>query len=111
MNQHSSCAAGYSSPLGLDEDLVAAARKLYDLQKQDLRDIVQTLAGLPVSSDEADRLARLVHNIAGTASYFGESALGREASAIELRLNASRSDEERQIHCRSLARVINQATC
>lgn len=108
MNQVSQMTTEGSSPLGLDEDLVRAARGLYRIQKQDLGDIAATLSAGPVPAGEAEKLARLVHNIAGTASYFGESALGREASALELRLLAAECDDERRSRCLELIQVLEK---
>lgn len=74
-----------------DEDFVRIpealqARQLYDAQKDELRDLVEGTTHISVGSDTSDtsqRMAALLHNIAGTAAYFGDRGFGLAASRLE----------------------------
>ena len=65
---------------------VREARKMYEAQKQDLRDLVgQALRSQPGTETHAlsQSIATLLHNLSGTAAYFGERPFGRRAGELE----------------------------
>lgn len=78
-------------PPASDEDFeawpeVREARKMYEAQKQDLRDLVgQALRSQPGTETHAlsQSIATLLHNLSGTAAYFGERPFGRRAGELE----------------------------
>lgn len=107
MNQPATFAAG-THDAGLEADVFEAARNLFRAQKADLRALAIALASAPVSRADADNLARLTHNIAGTASYFGNADLGRHAVAIEHQLRTALFDEARQGACLALLDALDR---
>lgn len=102
MNPHSSLDGKQSSPLGLDNELFEAARRLFAAQCNNLRTLAAELAGSSVSAVDAQMLASQAHNIAGTARYFGDRKLGELAVRIEQDLLGATNDHDRAAACRSL---------
>lgn len=71
---------------------VRRARILYREQKQALRLLAEQVMLADPSTDTyavAQDIATLLHNISGTAAYFGESDFGCRASALEQPVRSS----------------------
>ena len=59
---------------------------MYRAQKDELRDLVERSMLAPLdtdSNDESQRIATMLHNIAGTAAHFGERDFGLFAARLE----------------------------
>lgn len=63
------------------------ARQAYDEQKGALRELLRRLADTnQLDAGASEAAACLLHNLAGTAAYFGERALGDGSAELELRV-------------------------
>ena len=63
-----------------------SAREIYGTQKLHLRKLVERSICRPIGSnttDEAGQIAPMLHDFAGTAAYFGETAFGATARRLE----------------------------
>lgn len=109
MNQYASFHAEPGVALELDDDLFEAARTLFTAQRDNARALAMELATKTISAEDAEQLARLVHNIAGTAGYFGAHQLGEEAVQLEQGLRNAISDIDRADACKSLLAALDGA--
>lgn len=107
MNHYASITSG-THDAGVGEDIFEAARHLFFAQLAELRALAADLSAAPISRDDANILSRLVHNIAGTASYFGNDTLGRHAVAVEHQLRIADYDEARQGACLALLDALDR---
>lgn len=63
------------------------ARQAYDEQKGDLRALLGRLTDADLlDTDDSEAAACLLHNLAGTAVYFGEDELGDISAVLEFRV-------------------------
>lgn len=63
------------------------ARHAYAEQKADLQALLRRLAAADrLRTDDSEAAACLLHNLAGTAAYFGENELGDVAAVLEFRV-------------------------
>ena len=82
------------------EPEVRQARRMYRAQKEGLRDLARQATQAPVGADTRDtsqRIANMLHNIAGTAAHFDERDFGLLASRNEqpvLMLTARQSEND-----------------
>ncbi len=99
-----------SSANGIDDLLglggAGIARALYDGQKTDLALVLGRLRAAPLVPADRAAAAALLHNIAGTAAYFHDDALGGMASALEQPLRDAPGGSAVSACCDALLRLI-----
>ena len=65
---------------------VCQARRMYRAQEDELRDLAERSMLAPTgvdTNDKSQRIANMLHNIAGTAAHFGERDFGLFAARLE----------------------------
>ena len=85
-------------------------RQIYGGQKHILGVLLHriAIAECPHSSDR-ESAATLLHNLAGTAAYFGEGELGKVASELEFPLRETGDRVALARHCARLLAVLGTA--
>ena len=84
------------------EPEVRQARRMYRAQKEGLRDLARQAMQAPVGADTRDtsqRIANMLHNIAGTAAHFDERDFGLLASRNEQSVRGAFTAELLRPYC------------
>ena len=88
---------------------VYQARRMYRAQKDELRDLIERsmLAPLDTSTnDESQRIANMLHNIAGTAAHFGERDFGLFAARLEQPVRSAFAAQLLRLLCAEILAVL-----
>nr|WP_294849399.1 hypothetical protein [uncultured Sphingomonas sp.] len=93
--------------IGLDDDVIAAARRLYESQKLDLLSLTRETLANDLCDEMVQPIARLLHNIAGTARYFDDEMLGQNAVSIEAQLAETVEPHVRRLTLVRLTEILN----
>lgn len=82
--------------------------EIYAGQKHELVVAIQRAltAAFPLDFD-VQAIARLMHNLAGTSSYFGEAHIGERAMDLEPRLRAANNAEAIKALCAQMLAVLD----
>lgn len=83
------------------------ARQAYEEQKLDLTALLERLAAADmVNTVDSEAAASLLHNLAGTATYFGEDQLGQICAELEFPMRHAVDPATLHCGCRRLLLLI-----
>ena len=104
-------------PPASDEDFeawpeVREARKMYETQKHDLRELVEIALVIPPGTETSaisQDIATMLHNLSGTAAHFGERPFGRQAGDLEQPVRGAFSADLIHPFCTTILDQLDQA--
>ena len=86
-------------------------RQMYENQKRALHDLATQGLGALTGVDAqrlAQEIAALLHNISGTAAYFGEAPMGLRACELEPAVRSASTQQLLHPRCHDVLATINQ---
>lgn len=94
----------------IDPTILKALGKQFDERNERTLDLIEsTLAADAITSSEVEEIRNLLHQIAGTATTFGDANLSKAARSHEHALNAAASDPDEIRGClKYAARTLRQ---